>query len=63
MNDIGVVLIQIGENFPASSALKEALYIRKKTLEVDAPEVLETSINIYVLMEKVNQIEKEANNR
>ena len=63
LNDIGVVLIQMGENFPASSALKEALYIRKKTLEVDAPEVVETSINIDVLMEKVNQIEEEANNR
>ena len=63
LNDIGVVLIQMGENFPASSALKEALYIRKKTLEVDAPEVVETCINIDVLMEKVNQIEEEATNR
>ena len=46
-----------------SSALKESLYILKNTLEVDAQEVLETSVNIDVLMEKVNQIDVEATNR
>ena len=52
MNDIGIVLIQMGENFLVSSALKESLYILKKALEVDAPEVVETPIYIDVLMEK-----------
>ena len=63
LNDIGIVLIQMGENFLVSSALKESLYILKNTLEVDAQEVLETSVNIDVLMEKVNQIDVEATNR
>ena len=63
LNDIGVVLMQMEENFPAFNALKEALYIRKETLGVDAPEVVETSIYIAALMEKVNETEEEANKR
>ena len=63
LNDIGVVLMQMGENFSASTALKEALHIRKETLEVDAPEVVETSIYIDALMEKVNESEEEATKR
>ena len=55
LNDIGVVLMQMGENFPEFTALKESLYILKETLEVDAPEVVETSICITVLMKKVNE--------
>ena len=54
LNDIGVVLMQMGENFPAYTALKESLYIRKKTLVVDAPEVVETSIYIDALMGKLD---------
>ena len=54
LNDIGVILMQMGENFPAYTALKESLYIRKKTLVVDAPEVVETSIYIDALMEKLD---------
>ena len=42
----------MGENFLVSSSLKEALYIRTKILKVDAPELVETSIYIDVLMEK-----------
>ena len=61
LNDIGVVLMQMGENLPALTALKEALYIRKKALEVDASEVVETSIYIDALMDKVQETEEEAN--
>ena len=61
LNDIGVVLMQMGENFPALTALKEALYIRKKALEVDASEVVETSIYIDALMDKIHETEEEAN--
>ena len=46
--------MQIGDNSPSFTALKGALYIRKEALEVDAPEVVEMSIYIYILMEKVN---------
>ena len=63
LNDIGVVLMQMEENFPAFNALKEALYIRKETLGVDAPEVVETSFYIVALMEKVNETKEEANKR
>ena len=63
LNDIGVVMMQMGKNFPASTALKGALHIQKETLEVDAPEVVETSIYIDVLMEKVNESEEEATKR
>ena len=63
LNDIGVVLMQMEENFSAFKALKEALYIRKGTLGVDAPEVVETSFYIVALMEKVNETKEEANKR
>ena len=43
------------------TALKEALYIRKKALEVDASEVVETSIYIDALMDKVQETEEEVN--
>ena len=63
LNDIGVVLMQMEENFSAFKALREALYIQKETLGVDAPEVVETSIYIAALMEKVNETKEEANKR
>ena len=53
----------MGENFLVSSSLKEALYIRTKILKVDAPELVETSIYIDVLMEKSIKEEEEDNNR
>ena len=56
LNDIVIVLMQMRENLLTSSSLNELFHIRKEALEVDTPEVVETPIYIYVLMEIVNQI-------
>ena len=52
--------MQTGQNFPAFTELKEGLYIQKEAFEVDALEVVDTSIYIDVIMEKVNEAEEES---
>ena len=50
LNEIGLCFLMMGELYPAMSALEEALYIRENGLEPGAPELAETTDNIWIVL-------------
>ena len=60
LNAIGVVLIEIGEDFAALTALEEALYIRQTILGPGHEDAAETLSNLTHLLRRVKEKEKAA---
>jgi tetratricopeptide (TPR) repeat protein len=50
LNEIGVCWMMMGEHYPAKTAFEEALYIRQLCLGAGAPELAETTNNIWMLL-------------
>ena len=60
LNAIGVVLIEIGEDFAALTALEEALYIRQTILGPGHEDAAETLSNLTHLLRRVKEKEEAA---